>query len=353
MRRLSALNKNTIVIIILSVLIFLGIVWLIRKNIEFKEGLEGTPGSTTTGSTTTTTTGTPSATETSVAGLSGDKLNEIGNAIKTSTTQILQDAGVDITELEKEGTDLLKQLSSTLEKSTETDISDDANETKYNIYAPLEGGAAGDAGKDTVLPINYSFYASGGNDLSVDFCDIYQSQSLETLTRKCNELTVENCNSTNCCVWLNGKKCVAGNKTGPSLSEDKKDIDSMYYSFKNTCYRQTKSAQPQQPSTTTQQTVVPPLVAGTTCPCALPLLTDQVCGTDLSWNKVSLSCIKNLWQNAGCNTTLSSTSTMTPYVFQNSGTTELYNATDKTLAVIKDEIKRIGTNKSNTSCYST
>jgi hypothetical protein len=64
-------------------------------------------------------------------------------------------------------------------------------------------------------------------------CSIYSSKPQE-LTTKCGELTEKNCNSTSCCLWLNGQSCVAGNANGPTFrTTGGKNIDIKYYSYKN------------------------------------------------------------------------------------------------------------------------
>lgn len=64
---------------------------------------------------------------------------------------------------------------------------------------------------------------------------VSQSNSLEY---KCNNLTSSNCFSTDCCVLVNGNKCVAGSKNGPTYLTDengtKKNMDFYYYQGK--CY---------------------------------------------------------------------------------------------------------------------
>lgn len=68
------------------------------------------------------------------------------------------------------------------------------------------------------------------------FCKQYSSQS-ELLNKQCNKLTENNCNSSNCCVWLNGKTCVSGGVQGPNfLTSEGKNVDVNYYSFKNTLF---------------------------------------------------------------------------------------------------------------------
>ena len=46
-----------------------------------------------------------------------------------------------------------------------------------------------------------------------DFC----KSSSASLKESCGKLTKKNCNSTSCCIVLNGEKCVAGNQDGPTF----------------------------------------------------------------------------------------------------------------------------------------
>jgi hypothetical protein len=66
-----------------------------------------------------------------------------------------------------------------------------------------------------------------------DFC----KNSSDSLKKSCAKLTRKNCNATTCCVMLNGEKCVAGNKDGPTFkTESGKDITVDYYYYQNKCY---------------------------------------------------------------------------------------------------------------------
>ena len=66
-----------------------------------------------------------------------------------------------------------------------------------------------------------------------DFC----KSSSDSLKTSCGKLTKKNCNSTSCCVVLNGKKCVAGNQDGPTFkTESGEDINIDYYYYQNKCY---------------------------------------------------------------------------------------------------------------------
>ncbi len=70
-------------------------------------------------------------------------------------------------------------------------------------------------------------------DLFADFCKI----NLGSLKEACSNLTNKNCNKTPCCVVLNGEKCVAGSKNGPTFkTELGKNINIDFYYFQNKCY---------------------------------------------------------------------------------------------------------------------
>ena len=48
---------------------------------------------------------------------------------------------------------------------------------------------------------------------------------------------------TDCCVLLNGTKCVAGNINGPTyLTENGKEIDQLYFYYKDICYGNCESS---------------------------------------------------------------------------------------------------------------
>ena len=69
------------------------------------------------------------------------------------------------------------------------------------------------------------------------FCEKYRGSS-GSLNDMCAKLTNKNCNSTSCCVLVNGKKCAAGNADGPTFNTHKngktKNID--YYYYQSKCY---------------------------------------------------------------------------------------------------------------------
>ena len=66
-----------------------------------------------------------------------------------------------------------------------------------------------------------------------DFC----KSSSDSLKTSCGKLTKKKCNSTTCCIMLNGEKCVAGNEDGPTFkTESGEDINIDYYYYQNKCY---------------------------------------------------------------------------------------------------------------------
>ena len=75
------------------------------------------------------------------------------------------------------------------------------------------------------------------DDMANDFCKSFQGSS-NKLQAACSQLTHENCNKTSCCVVLNGMKCVAGNKDGPTFqtAPNGKNIMIDYYYYQNKKY---------------------------------------------------------------------------------------------------------------------
>ena len=59
--------------------------------------------------------------------------------------------------------------------------------------------------------------ASMGLGPESSFCSIYNGGELE---KKCNGLTRDGCSRVSCCGYLNGSKCVAGSKSGPTFLSD-------------------------------------------------------------------------------------------------------------------------------------
>ena len=69
------------------------------------------------------------------------------------------------------------------------------------------------------------------------FCKINKGENSNptALNNKCGTLTAANCNATDCCIWANGAKCVAGDANGPTFINGVSS-DAEYYSYKYKCY---------------------------------------------------------------------------------------------------------------------
>jgi len=70
------------------------------------------------------------------------------------------------------------------------------------------------------------------SDYQYDICERYVGDH-KTINEKCRGLGKKSCNLMNCCILLNGNKCVAGNGTGPTYYTDNgTEITFDYYEFK-------------------------------------------------------------------------------------------------------------------------
>jgi hypothetical protein len=70
------------------------------------------------------------------------------------------------------------------------------------------------------------------------FCQATKS-SVYNREQKCNQVDVNTCASTGCCVLLGGEKCVAGNESGPSIKANYSDFlitNRDYYYYQGKCY---------------------------------------------------------------------------------------------------------------------
>jgi hypothetical protein len=105
-----------------------------------------------------------------------------------------------------------------------------------------------DSNKKVVQVVNIEALQNKQNDVPntsinlnpvSDFC----KSSSASLKESCGKLTKKNCNSTSCCIVLNGEKCVAGNQDGPTFkTEAGQDISIDYYYYQNKCYGNNCSA---------------------------------------------------------------------------------------------------------------
>lgn len=96
-------------------------------------------------------------------------------------------------------------------------------EQRRNDDLQVESVTSADPNKD----LSYSYESS--------FCRVGDN-NLEDINKRCKKLTKKKCTSVDCCILLNGNKCIAGNQQGPSYDDDIDTAGNDYYYFKNKCY---------------------------------------------------------------------------------------------------------------------
>ena len=82
------------------------------------------------------------------------------------------------------------------------------------------------------VPITSAPYLLGG------FCNYFKASPMET-EQKCKQLSPEICASTDCCVLLSGRKCVAGDEHGAKYKTNYSDFllgNVDYYYYKGKCF---------------------------------------------------------------------------------------------------------------------
>lgn len=123
---------------------------------------------------------------------------------------------------------------------------------------------------NTVKPVlmDNSFFI--GNKFSDVFCAKYGGTA--QLENKCAKLSADSCNLTDCCVYVNGTKCMAGDAKGPSnITAMTTDTD--YYSYKYQCHGN--------------------------------CVSDSQCAKYTDGDKnVSDDCLNEMWGSSGCTTTI-------------------------------------------------
>jgi hypothetical protein len=80
------------------------------------------------------------------------------------------------------------------------------------------------------------------SDFKKDICKKYLSNNKKK-HEYCQKLSAENCKLMDCCILLNGTKCIAGSMSGPVfLTEGGLTVDQNYFYFKDKCYGNCESA---------------------------------------------------------------------------------------------------------------
>jgi len=195
-------NGRVIIINSIVVLIILGILWLVHNNIR-KEGLEEQ--------------------KPSVTSKFFDKLiTNIGNKFDKAPPEI--NNGKTFADFQNTSSGIFDDLKAIFTK--EKDI----------IYDLSFNTAITSVIDTTTQPCSGKTFTNAkkfGSSLAIN----YKGKTSE-LNEKCAQLTSENCNLTDSCVWVGGKKCMAGDVEGPTIKVDSngKDIDYAYYTYKSECY---------------------------------------------------------------------------------------------------------------------
>jgi hypothetical protein len=190
-------NYNSIIIWLLSIII-LGILWSSMN--KYREGLDEPPP--------------PS--------ISADDAKELASSFKQqmAAAGIPQVNSSDMTNLFDELSSLVSQEVTAMHNTVAQATEDENNTPAVNTVVP---------------PIPFpdtSFFM--GSKFGDAFCSV-NNDNPTSLNQKCSTLTSENCNATDCCIWANGSKCVAGDARGPTYINGV-SADADYYSYKYQCY---------------------------------------------------------------------------------------------------------------------
>ena len=153
------------------------------------------------------------------ADITAESVKSLGGEIKQS----MDAAGVP--ESASNTSELFNQLTNLMVQETSYQNAKANATAEAEKTTPLAG--------NTIAPTltNNSFFM--GNKFSDPFCAMYSGTS--KLNEQCSALTEDSCNLTDCCVYVNGTKCMAGNANGPIDNSNFK-IDADYYLYKYQCY---------------------------------------------------------------------------------------------------------------------
>ena len=245
-------GKIIYTLLLLGLTIILGIVWVNKKYNTRKEGL---PDS--------------------------EQLQALGDNISSYANEQLAAAGiVPTSESNAAMSEAIDDMSALIASEgasisdtpyeEATDSSGAVVDTNSPICTDLNKANCTDA--SVFLGTNQSFLT--GATFSSGFCQANNNDPVK-LNQQCSRLTSANCNATDCCILLGGKKCVAGNANGPSFTtENGQDIDFTYYSYKNACYGSCGKGK-----------------GSAANPCSAYNDTDA---------NVSVQCLNRLWKTTGC-----------------------------------------------------
>ena len=191
-----------LITIVIGVILILGIMWLNKRYLN-KKDIEGLIAS------------------------------DIKNIIDDSKTKLSNATGVNLSD-----ENLNKQLESAFDQLGDLITNEKDVIAEQNGLFESEMDSSGSVIDTTTVKYNDKTFFEGSR-FSDGFCQTSGgTNNPNDLNRKCGRLTHDNCTATDCCVLLNGKRCVAGNANGPLylVDQNNNDIDYSYYSHKNECY---------------------------------------------------------------------------------------------------------------------
>jgi hypothetical protein len=148
---------------------------------------------------------------------------------------------------------------------------------EHKAYGATAAADAATPAINTVVPTctDTSFFY--GSKMSDAFCHKNSNGNHDDLNNKCAALTEDSCNIADCCVWVNGSKCAAGDADGPTIVTGI-ESDTDYYFHKYQCYGNNCETE------------------GDRCL--------QYKDTD---RNIPDNCLEPLWKNVGCSAPLPST----------------------------------------------
>jgi hypothetical protein len=277
--------------------------------------------------------------------MSAEQAQSFSGDLSTTINQKFEAAGLP-TVPPAETAKLMQQLMDLMEK----EVAQQRARSSSGVRAIIAGeGSISPAGL-TVAPtiIDNSFFS--GNKFSDPFCATYSGTKL---SEQCAALTEDSCNLTDCCVYVNGTKCMAGNARGPTSNSGLDNPDTDYYLYKYQCYGNCTNTPPTS-ILGSGKAVADALAASARTIANTPSGSTDPCGTDNQSTIITQECLNKLWKGQGCKTewtqipkntgmyllpnTIFSVDTTKKNLFVQMGTSNVVETTNQTLQNIKDRM---------------
>ncbi len=272
------IKSNLIIILLIGVLIFLGVLWLYKNN-KMREGIDADEED-----------AFPEEEEQQQEGDNFPDEDTLKDFEKETGERMTE---IGLTPASSMGLDQLSQLFDSLGGLAENELA--------SVEAREAARAEADANTltiNTVQPslIPLSFFT--GNKFGDAFCQMYGGNPAN-LTSKCSTLNSDSCNATNCCIWVNGKKCIAGNEKGPTIPMGSSaTVDADYYSYKYQCYGNCNS-----PTIVPSSRTISSAAASVAGAVAGAIAGGGDCMTDDTSTNVTPECVNKAWSQLGCEST--------------------------------------------------